>query len=172
MENIGEKIFNLRKGKNVSQVKLAEKLNVARYTVSRWETNTAKPTAENIKNLCEFFGVASTYFFDNVDETAAVKNDSVAAPVTETIKKETKFKTLKLVSVVVGTVLLAFLVAACGIAAYVAISPGAGGEWGNEIHIVNYAGIIYLVVGTVAVAVLITSIVLLAIKIIKFRKSK
>ena len=73
-------------------------------------------------------------------------------------------------SIVAGIVLLILFVAACGIAAYVAVSPGMGGEWSEDIHIVNYEGIIFLVLGTVAVAVLITLTVLLIIRTLKSRK--
>ena len=36
--NIGEKIYNLRKKKNMSQEELASVLNVSRQTISKWET--------------------------------------------------------------------------------------------------------------------------------------
>ncbi len=170
MENIGGKIFNLRKEKNVSQEKLAESLKVARFTVSRWETNAVQPTAENIKALSEFFGVEISYFFDNGRETA-VSTDDPAGQIPQEIKKS-DFRTLKIVWAVAGMVLLALFVIACGIATYVTASPGTGGEWGEDIHIVNYEGIIYFVIGTVSVAVLATLIVISVIKLIKNRKNE
>ncbi len=170
MENIGEKIYKLRTEKGVSQESLAEELNVARFTVSRWETNTANPTTENIKNLCEFFGVASTYFFgDNEEITEAKADPAKQVKEIETVKKD-KFKTLKILSIATGIVLLAFLVVVCGISAYITISPGAGGEWSEEIHIVNYEGIIILAVGAVAVAVFIILSILLFFKIKKKKR--
>ena len=35
----GENLRNLRKSKNISQEKLAEKVNVSRQSVSKWESN-------------------------------------------------------------------------------------------------------------------------------------
>ncbi len=35
---VGEKIYNLRKKKNLSQEDLASILNVSRQTISKWET--------------------------------------------------------------------------------------------------------------------------------------
>lgn len=57
--NIGEKLFELRKGKNLSQEDVAEKLNVTRQTVSKWETNQSMPDFDKIMPLCELFGISS-----------------------------------------------------------------------------------------------------------------
>ena len=65
MENIGEKIYSLRKEKGVSQEKLAEEVNVARQTVSKWERDIAQPTMENIKSLCVYFGADLNYFLSD-----------------------------------------------------------------------------------------------------------
>ena len=46
--NIGEKIFELRKSRNLSQEEVAEKLNVTRQTVSKWETNQSTPDFDKI----------------------------------------------------------------------------------------------------------------------------
>ena len=62
METIGEKIYNLRKEKDVSQEELSFALNVSRQTVSRWERDNSKPTESNIRCLCKFFGVDKNYF--------------------------------------------------------------------------------------------------------------
>lgn len=57
--NIGEKIFELRKSKNLSQEEVAEKLNVTRQTVSKWETNQSTPDFDKIVPLCELFEIST-----------------------------------------------------------------------------------------------------------------
>lgn len=48
---IEEKLFQLRKEKGLSQEQLAEKLNVSRQTISKWETGETLPDIENLRNL-------------------------------------------------------------------------------------------------------------------------
>ena len=55
--NIGEKLFELRREKNLSQEEVADKLNVSRQTVSKWETNQSVPDFDKIVPLCELYGV-------------------------------------------------------------------------------------------------------------------
>lgn len=65
-EQIGEKIRELRlnyPNGALSQEALAVKLGVAANTVSRWETGTYKPTAEDLDKLARFFSVPITLFF-------------------------------------------------------------------------------------------------------------
>ena len=57
--DIGEKLFALRKEKNLSQEEVAEKLNVTRQTVSKWETNQSTPDFDKIVPLCELFGIST-----------------------------------------------------------------------------------------------------------------
>lgn len=64
-EQIGQKIRELR-GK-LSQEALAAKLHVAANTVSRWETNTYKPTPEDLDKLARFFSVPITVFFPTAE---------------------------------------------------------------------------------------------------------
>ncbi len=45
--NLGENIRNLRKGHNLSQEELAEKINVSRQAVSKWESNLSYPDLDN-----------------------------------------------------------------------------------------------------------------------------
>ena len=49
----GDNLRNLRKSKNISQEKLAEKVNVSRQSVSKWETGEAYPEMNNILDLCK-----------------------------------------------------------------------------------------------------------------------
>lgn len=57
--NIGEKLFELRKEKNLSQEDVAERLNVTRQTVSKWETNQSTPDFDKIVPLCELFEIST-----------------------------------------------------------------------------------------------------------------
>lgn len=57
--DIGEKLFALRKEKGLSQEEVAEKLNVTRQTVSKWETNQSTPDFDKIVPLCELFGIGT-----------------------------------------------------------------------------------------------------------------
>lgn len=48
---LGELIYTRRKEKGLSQEKLAEQINVARQTISKWETNETIPDVESLKKL-------------------------------------------------------------------------------------------------------------------------
>ena len=56
---INEKIYSLRKKHNLSQEELADKLNVSRQTVSKWELGESCPDFDKIVPLCEVFGVTT-----------------------------------------------------------------------------------------------------------------
>lgn len=53
-----EKLVSLRKAKGLSQMKLAEKMNVSRQAISRWETGAAIPSSENLKYLSDLYSVS------------------------------------------------------------------------------------------------------------------
>lgn len=58
---MGEKILRLRKARGWSQEELAEQIGVTRQAISRWESDAAKPDADNIVVLCNLFGVSADY---------------------------------------------------------------------------------------------------------------
>lgn len=55
---LGEKLYGLRKSKNLTQDDVAEKLNVTRQTVSKWETNQSTPDFDKITPLCELYEIS------------------------------------------------------------------------------------------------------------------
>ena len=57
--NIGEKIFELRRKKGLSQEEAADKLNVTRQTISKWETNQSNPDFDKIIPICELYNITS-----------------------------------------------------------------------------------------------------------------
>lgn len=62
--NIGLKIQELRKKQGLNQSKLAEKIDVSRQAVSKWELGETVPDTENVLKLCELFSVTPNEFFD------------------------------------------------------------------------------------------------------------
>lgn len=51
----GENLYNLRKTSKMSQEKLAEKMEVTRQSVSKWENGESYPEMEKIIKLCDIF---------------------------------------------------------------------------------------------------------------------
>lgn len=51
----GDNLRKLRKSKKLSQEELAEKVQVSRQSVSKWETGDAYPEMNNILELCKIF---------------------------------------------------------------------------------------------------------------------
>ena len=56
--NIGQNILNLRKGANLSQEQLAEKMGVTRQTISNWELDESSPDLKQGKELSKIFNVS------------------------------------------------------------------------------------------------------------------
>lgn len=55
--DLGGRLFELRKSKNLTQDEVAEKLKVTRQTISKWETNQSTPDFDKIIPLCELFEI-------------------------------------------------------------------------------------------------------------------
>lgn len=56
-----EKLVLLRKEKRMSQMEVAENLNVSRQAISRWEQGNSDPSTENLKSLSVLYGVPVDY---------------------------------------------------------------------------------------------------------------
>ena len=103
---LGEKIYKLRTDQNLSQGDLAEKLEVSRQSVSKWENGVATPDLDKIIKLSEVFGITIDELVKNEEVSVPAFEETKIAPVT--IKKESNFPPRK----IIGTVLLslAFIV--------------------------------------------------------------
>lgn len=63
---LGKKIYKLRKENGLSQEQLAEKLDVSRQAISKWETGV-NPDINNIIKLSEFFDCSTDYLLGKDD---------------------------------------------------------------------------------------------------------
>lgn len=55
--NLAENIYRFRTEKNMSQLDLADALEVSRQSVSKWETGTAVPELDKLMKMSDLFGV-------------------------------------------------------------------------------------------------------------------
>ena len=62
---IGNNIVNLRKKSGLSQEELAEKVGVARQTISKWELGETSPDLKQAKELSKIFKVSLDELADN-----------------------------------------------------------------------------------------------------------
>ena len=63
MKGLGARISKLRLDNQLSQEKFGMLIGVTRQTVSRWEMDKRKISAEKIRLICEKFDVDSEYFY-------------------------------------------------------------------------------------------------------------
>ena len=61
----GEKLQALRKARGWSQEELAQRINVSRQALSKWESGTSVPDTENVVALSRLFGVPTDYLLLN-----------------------------------------------------------------------------------------------------------
>lgn len=68
--SISAKIQQLRKSNGLSQEQLAEKLNVSRQAISKWESGASFPDVEKIVLISELFQVSTDYLMKNENTVA------------------------------------------------------------------------------------------------------
>lgn len=72
---LADKIIALRKSNGWSQEELAEKLNVSRQSVSKWESAQSMPDLDRVLQMSELFGVTTDYLLK--DEIEVEKSPDV-----------------------------------------------------------------------------------------------
>ena len=107
-----EKLISLRKEKGLSQMKLAEMMNVSRQAISRWEVGAAVPSTDNLKFLGNLYGVSLEYLLHD----DAPKPNQNETPMQKRIieKQESRRKTVFVVLVAVLAVARSFSVKSRG----------------------------------------------------------
>lgn len=99
---MGEKLLKLRKARGWSQEEMAERVGVTRQAISRWESDAAKPDADNIITVCDLFGVSSDYLLRD----GMGSGDSGSLPVPEAQSPADRYRSF---STVIGGSVLAGL---------------------------------------------------------------
>ena len=84
--SLGNKLAEARRAPNLTQEQLAEKLEVTRQAVSRWESDAAYPETDKIVRMAQILEVSCDYLLqDGVDEKGApVKSPVTGCPLSMT----------------------------------------------------------------------------------------
>lgn len=109
---LGEKLTFLRKQRAMTQLELAEKLDISRQAVSRWEQGTSEPSTENLISIGKLFGVSVD---DLVNESVQLQAESAVqvavAEEKEPAEKRSKYGVAKIIGVVIFAIVV--VVAVC-----------------------------------------------------------
>ena len=109
------KLYELRKQKGFSQEELANRLNVSRQTISKWEVGESTPDMENLVAISELFEISlDELVLDKVpkeaDTSAQVVKSEFYSDIKENVltdenRKKAK-KGLKIAAIVLGIIVL------------------------------------------------------------------
>lgn len=87
---LADKIMNLRKKACMSQEELADKLNVSRQSVSKWESAQSIPDLDKIIALSKIFGVSTDFLLkdeiemqDTIEDNSNYENNRTKVSLTE-----------------------------------------------------------------------------------------
>ena len=171
--SFGENLQKLRKQKGWSQEELAEKLELTRQTVSKWELEQSTPDLDYIIALSDLFQVSTDYLIKG--EHTAEKQEAIPA---ENMKKPVITEEARLVTiwVIMGSVLVLLgLGGVIGFMGLAASSPPAYAEI-NGYHFEGFLG--YLLCHhavpyfAICVLLLLAGAALYALALIKYYNQK
>lgn len=102
----GKNLMELRKKNGLSQEDLANKLNITRQTISKWELEQTSPSLKDLKNIADFFNISLDELTSN-DINISTK-ESINQ--TNNIKLKTKKKYLILLPIIVLIIFFIILI--------------------------------------------------------------
>lgn len=86
-----DKLIVLRKQNGWSQEDFAEKLDVSRQAISRWENGTALPDAQNLLRISKLFNVSADYLLnDDYEDEIGILAGEKDAEATKSIGRKKK----------------------------------------------------------------------------------
>ena len=116
------KLYELRKQKGFSQEELANRLNVSRQTVSKWEVGDSTPDMEKLIAISDLFGISLDELILDKAPTpppvvqsaksevySEIKSDIKEKVLTDSNRKKVR-KWLKIAGIILGAVLVVDLI--------------------------------------------------------------
>jgi len=101
----GDNLRQIRKSKKMSQEQLAEKVNVTRQSVSKWENGESYPEMNNILELCKIFNCKlNDLVHTDMTDISSLDEEIIMNVVKFNEKKQKEVKTLSNVISLIGKI--------------------------------------------------------------------
>lgn len=111
---LGEKIFSLRGAANMSQGDLAEKLNVSRQSISKWETDASVPELDKLIQLTDLFSITLDELVRSDElHQSTTQSEPTASPHYEPMQPQIVIQKSVSTQKVIGFILLALGLLCC-----------------------------------------------------------
>ena len=111
---LGEKISSLRGAANMSQGDLAEKLNVSRQSISKWETDASVPELDKLIQLSGLFGITLDELVRSDElHQSTTQSEPTASPHYEPMQPQIIIQKSVSTQKVIGFILLALGLLCC-----------------------------------------------------------
>lgn len=115
------KLYHLRKQKGLSQEELANRLNVSRQTISKWEMGDSTPDMEKLIAISDMFQISlDELVMDKVqtrigetsskEEVVSERKEKVLTDENKKKAKKVLKKALKIVAIIFGVIMLIDLI--------------------------------------------------------------
>lgn len=131
--SIGERLYNLRKERNLSQEDLANELGVSRQTISKWETGESSPDFDKIIPICDFFGITSDELISGKQNIVEVAKENKKAKFARNIAISVALYIISLVAIIGTSTIGQEILGVCLFFTIIAIATG----------IIIYSAIVY-----------------------------
>ena len=101
----GDNLKTIRKNKKMSQEQLAEKMNVSRQSVSKWENGEAYPEMNNILELCKIFNCKiNDLIHTDMSDISSLDEEIIMNVVNFNNNKQNQVKTLSNIIILIGKI--------------------------------------------------------------------
>ncbi len=122
----GEKLQALRKAQGLSQEELAQRINVSRQALSKWESGASVPDTENVIALSRLFGVSTDYLLLDEVKASGQTSPAIAWP------KPRKYLLAAAIVGAVGLVAIRFIWAAMAASMFFSFGSDTWSFIGND----------------------------------------
>lgn len=122
---IGKFIAACRKEQHLTQMQLAEKLNITDRAVSKWETGNTMPDSSIMLELCDILGIGVNDLLSGERVTMDKYNKQLETNLLNMVKeKEQADKRLLSLEIFIGVLVSIILFALIGVASFAPIADG------------------------------------------------
>ena len=120
LEKIGRFIADCRKKKNLTQMQLAEKLNITDRAISKWECGKSLPDSSIMLELCDVLGISVNELLTGEELDMKDYNKQIELNLVEIVKqKEESDKRLLNIEIVLMAISITFFIAIIAIVSFV-----------------------------------------------------